>query len=116
MHVRVSELQALQTGLRWKMAAAVLQVLKWMKFSETHQPMKVKAKYLQSHLIIICFGICPWYLAAPWIFDILFGSWDIRKSPRTLPSQKIEPKHVSRNLWINHWANFIQILNFDRNL
>ena len=48
-----------------------------MNFSETHQPMKVKAKYLQDHSYIIFFEIYPWYLAAPWIFDILFGSWDI---------------------------------------
>ena len=39
--------------------------------------MKAKAKYRQEHSYIIFFGIYPWYLAAPWIFNILFGSWDI---------------------------------------
>ena len=49
-----------------------------MNFPETHQPMKVKgAKYLQGHSYIIFFGIYSWYLAVSWIFDILFGSWDI---------------------------------------
>ena len=48
-----------------------------MNFSETHQPMKVKVKYLQGHSYIIFFGIYPWYPAASWIFGILFGSWDI---------------------------------------
>ena len=39
--------------------------------------MKVKVKYLQGHSYIIFLEIYLWYPAAPWIFDILFGSWDI---------------------------------------
>ena len=52
------------------------------------------------------------------IFDFLFGSWDklFRKTPSTLLSLKIEPKHVFQILWTNHLVNFIQIFTINRNL
>ena len=59
-----------------------------MNFSETHQPMKVKAKYIQGHSYINFFGIYSWYLAALWIFDILFGFWDIKKKSAHSPQSE----------------------------
>ena len=78
------------------------------------KPMKVKVECRKWLLYTKIFGIYPWCSAAPSIFDILFGSWEIWQNRRTLPSLKIKPKQVFQIFWTNHSTNFNEISTFDR--
>ena len=76
-----------------------LQYLKFVIFSRNRQPIKVKVKYVRGKFYVIIYRINQWCPAAPWIFLIVFGSWDIWKNRRTLSSLKIKPEQ---------WARFFQ--------